>query len=476
MEGLQAEFAEIYGVFCGARASVTAICPGGTPSFVYRRLAEMAGGECLLEDDIAQSGVSPRETAAYLAELGEEYAAVALGLGDAYYQIADGISFHHGTVSNENIRGIYGEKLRLSASQIDRLAECRMRYFLQHGLRVRERKPVAVDPAEYGTYVHDILEETAREVMEKGGFKKLSVHETLEIARGHSARYVSKHFSELESQRISYLLSRNSQELDMVVEELWEELHNCAFVPADFEVHFGADGKMPPVAIFSRSLEAELEGYVDRVDIWKKDGRNYFRVVDYKTGKKDFDYCDVFNGVGLQMLLYLFALARGGVELLGENTYPAGVLYFPARAPVMATDGALSAEEAKKLRVDEWKRKGLILDDLDILNAMQPKEGLQKLDCRVNKEGKLTGAVASREQFRQLEKYITQLLSQMVDTISSGNVEANPYTRGNNHNACSFCPYHQICRPEQVEGRRDYSTMSSADFWERIERSVRTDA
>ena len=28
-------------------------------------------------------------------------------------------------------------------------------------------------------------------------------------------------------------------------------------------------------------------------------------MMDYKTGRKDFDYCDVFNGVGLQLLLYL---------------------------------------------------------------------------------------------------------------------------------------------------------------------------
>ena len=76
-----------------------------------------------------------------------------------------------------------------------------------------------------------------------------------------------------------------------------------------------------------------------------------------------------------------------------------------------------------------WKRKGLILDDRDIFNAMQPEGAVMKMDCKVNKDGDLTGAVASREQFRLLEKYITKLLSQMVDMIASGEVEANPYTR-----------------------------------------------
>ena len=45
MEGVQAEFAEIYGCFCGAMASVSVFCSGDQPSFVYRRLCELAGGE-----------------------------------------------------------------------------------------------------------------------------------------------------------------------------------------------------------------------------------------------------------------------------------------------------------------------------------------------------------------------------------------------------------------------------------------------
>ena len=33
----------------------------------------------------------------------------------------------------------------------------------------------------------------------------------------------------------------------------------------------------------------------------------YFRVIDYKTGHKEFDYTDLLCGQGLQMLLNTFA-------------------------------------------------------------------------------------------------------------------------------------------------------------------------
>lgn len=472
MEGLQAELAEIYGVFCGARESVTVSAPTGMPSFVYRRLATLAGGEVTPEANLALIGGDKLETAACLVGLGEGTFADELGLTDEYTKMANNAAFTHGAVSKENIICLYGPVLNLSASQVDKCAECRFRYFLQYGLRARERKLATVDPAEYGTYVHAVLEETAREVMEKGGFRVCSMEETLTIAHKHSEEYIKTHFAEIGSQRVTYLLERNVQELEMVVKELWSELHSIAFAPFDFELYFGDDGKMPPIAISGSDMEARLRGFVDRVDVWREEGRNYFRVVDYKTGKKDFDYCDVFNGIGLQMLLYLFALARGGTDVLGEGAYPAGVQYFPARAPVVASDGALSDEDAENLRIREWKRKGLLLLDEAILLAMQPDGSPKRLDFSVKKDGSITGGVATRENFADLEKYVMLILGQMVDDIASGNIAANPYTRGSSHNACAYCPYGQICHSEQVEGRRDYAAMKAEEFWDRIRKKV----
>ena len=472
MEGLQAELAEIYGVFCGARETVTVSAPAGLPSFVYRRIAALVGDEVAMDANLALIGGDKLETAAYLVGLNENDTAEELGLSAEFADIARCAEFSHGTVCRENILGLYGTVLNLSASQVDKCAECRFRYFMQYGLRARERKPATIDPAEYGTYVHAVLEETAREVMEKGGFRVCTLDDTLAIARKHSDAYIASHFAGIDSRRVSYLLERNIQELEMVVQELWSELNCSAFVPFDFELYFGDDGKMPPIAISGTDMEARLRGFVDRVDVWREEGRNYFRVVDYKTGSKDFDYCDVFNGIGLQMLLYLFALARGGGDVLGEGAYPAGVQYFPARAPVVASDGALNDEEAEKLRIREWKRKGLLLLDDAVLLAMQPDGSPKRLDFSVKKDGTITGSIATREDLWDLEKYMMLLLSRMVDDIASGNITANPYTRGNSHNACAYCPYGQICHSDQVEGRRNYAAMKAEEFWDRIRKKV----
>lgn len=342
-----------------------------------------------------------------------------------------------------------------------------MSYFLKYGMRAKEQKEATVDPAEFGTYVHAVLEKTARDVMEKGGFHEVSLEETMDIALAHAQAYEQERFRQIESQRVAYLFHRNRRELEMVVQELWQELKASAFHPVDFETAFGGNGKMDAIAVEAKRMNALLRGFVDRVDIWREKGRSYFRVVDYKTGKKDFDYCDVFNGVGLQMLLYLFALERAGEQILGDNAVAAGVQYFPARVPLVSADGLLTDEQAEAARSREWKRKGLLLNDEAVLSAMDP-EDTGRLCCIRKKDGSLSGDLADRQQLKQLERYVFRILGQMVDDIASGNVTPNPYTRGSVHDACAYCPYGAVCVRDSVEGRRNYKAMSAQRFWEEI--------
>ena len=469
MEGIQAEFAEVYGVFCGASESVTVSCSGAQPSYVYRRLAQLAGGERPVDITVVPTADAV-DAAGMLARWDAAEEAKALGLDDVFHRLDHKRSYQLGKVTREHISELYGQRLTLSASQVDRQAECRLSYFLKYGLRARERKEAVVDPAEYGTYVHSVLENTAADVMARGGFHAVTLEETLSFAKAHSDCYAAEHFGQLTSQRAEYLFRRNMQELDLVVQELWEELSSAGYAPADFELHFGEGGKMPAIPISGQQMEAVLQGFVDRVDSFEVDGVKYFRVVDYKTGKKEFDYCDVFNGVGLQMLLYLFALEQAGQDLLGDKRIAAGVQYFPARVPYVNLDGAEESE--LKDRRSNWKRRGLLLADELSLMAMDPDDSMPRLSCKRKKDGTLVGDVADRDQLRQLRQYVFAVLGRMVDEIASGNIDPNPYTRGSSHDACAFCPYGAICHKQNVPGRRNYKTMTSQRFWEEIGKEV----
>lgn len=472
MDGLKAEFAEIYGAFCGASESVTVSCPGGQPSFVYRRLLEMVDSELVIDEFLGSALTDRLEAGAYLARYDAEEAAAEIGISVQYCKVKECAQHCLGDISEERVLSLYNGKLNLSASQVDKLADCRFHYFLRYGIRAQEMKPATVDPAEFGTYVHAVLENTAREICQLGGFHKITQEQTLEIARKYSHEYAAERFAQLDAKRINYLFNRNVQELEIIVQELWDELSNCKFEPVGFEVSFGDGAQMPAVDCSGTRLQAQLVGFVDRVDRWSDGENRYFRVVDYKTGRKDFDYCDVFNGLGLQMLLYMFALEQHGAELLGADPIPAGVQYFPARVPYMSTDGQLTDEETAALREKNWKRRGLLLADETVLDAMGTEDTAFRMPYKRKKDGSISGDIAKPKQFEQLKAYVFSLLKKLVDDVASGNIAPNPYTRGTSHNACSFCPYGTVCHNTTVENRRNYKAMSADTFWEHVQQEV----
>ena len=110
-----------------------------------------------------------------------------------------------------------------------------------------------------------------------------------------------------------------------------EELQSSDFQPIAFELGFGRNETLPPVQLKVNGVQVSISGFVDRVDGWEHNGRLYVRVMDYKTGHKSFDLTDVWHGLNLQMLLYLFTLEEKGMPGVDRPVVPAGVLYLPAR-------------------------------------------------------------------------------------------------------------------------------------------------
>lgn len=472
IDGLQISFSEIFATFCGAKRSIHVSCPGGQASYIFKRLTNMSGGLSPIPPLYGGARVNPDEAGAYFACWHAQQDAAKLGLQEAYNRASTGREQAFGKLSRELVEKLYGKTLHWSASQIDKLAKCRLMYFLEYGLRVRERKVAEIDPLEYGNFVHAVLEDVVRDVIDLGGFRNVSFEVVADLAKTAAQAYASEHFSQLDSKRISYLFQRNSVQISYILQEIYEEFTTGQFEPIQVELGFGYDGPMPAVHISGKTMDAELGGRVDRVDAWKQGEKTYFRVVDYKTGGKKFDYCEVLNGIGLQMLLYLFALEDEGEEILGAGRAPAGVQYFAAKAPIVTAKEDISEQEAQDARISTWKRNGLVLNDKDVLSAMEPETPFRRLPCKENKNGDIVGDVADKKQLQKLKKYISMFLSALLDDLSEGNVEPNPYMRGRYSGACVYCPYTSICAQREITGERNYEAVKAEKFWDDIDREV----
>ena len=122
------------------------------------------------------------------------------------------------------------------------------------------------------------------------------------------------------------------------------------------------DGDLPPVRCAEGEDAVYLSGTADRVDGYIKGGRLYVRVMDYKSGYKSFSLSDVWNGLNLQLIIYLFAIEREGLERYRhklaadlDGIEAAGVLYIPARDEVMDLD----ADEPDEDKLRALKGQGV---------------------------------------------------------------------------------------------------------------------
>ena len=101
MEGIQAEFVDIDGVFAGAMEQIYVSYSGEQPSFVYRRLCDMAGREEKLPEDQGFAGADAREAGIWLARWQAEDLAQRLGLLDGYRQAWSKRNYSLGTVTQK---------------------------------------------------------------------------------------------------------------------------------------------------------------------------------------------------------------------------------------------------------------------------------------------------------------------------------------------------------------------------------------
>ncbi len=200
-----------------------------------------------------------------------------------------------------------------------------------------------------------------------------------------------------------------------------------------------------------------------------KDGKRYLRVVDYKTGRKSFDFSDVADGRGLQMLLYLFALRREGQSLFGpEELVPAGVLYVPARSPIVNGERAMTDEDIADARQRELRRKGLVLNSQEVLAAMEHTGGSYRyLPIPSAGRGK-EDFLVSLDQLDQLDDYLNRVLEGAAEQLSLGNIDADPYWHDDEKNACRYCDYAAACHFEECCGDkvRRRRALSAGEFWE----------
>lgn len=389
-----------------------------------------------------------------------------------------------GRLSPAAVRTLYGNQVQMSASRMDRMKSCHFGYFMEYGLRAKERKAAGFQAPEIGTFIHYLLENVLRAVRDRGGFDSVTQPELDALVQRYIREYADTRidrYSE-KSARFRYLFERLQRTACAIVNNVADEMRRSDFKLMEFELSFGGrEADLPAVSVEREDISLRLVGKVDRVDGWVKDGKLYLRVVDYKTGRKSFSLSDVQYGLGIQMLLYLFALEREGEKHFGMPVVPSGVLYLPARDVIVSEKRDASPAKIESDIQKELRRSGLVLEDAQVLRAME-HDALEKpvyLPITLKKDGTITDGVATAHELGRLGRYTEHLLEQIAGELARGNVDADPAYRTPQDGACRWCAYASACyfRPGNgTDRRRILKKASPAEVWQNIDEQLGKEA
>ena len=132
------------------------------------------------------------------------------------------------------------------------------------------------------------------------------------------------------------------------MENVADELSQSDFVPLEFELGFGGrDGRLPAITIREGRVPSLSPA---RSTAWTAGSGTESSISAWWTirrAKKSFDLTDLRYGLGVQMLLYLFALEGEGERYFGHPVVPAGVLYTPARDVILRTERGATEEKIR---------------------------------------------------------------------------------------------------------------------------------
>lgn len=327
---------------------------------------------------------------------------------------------------------LYKEIEKSSISRIETYAKCAFAHFAGYGLELEERLVYEINPADLGTIFHRAIEDiSSRLKSQNRDFSAVTDEErhslVWDAVMDATVDYNASFF--LASGKNAYLKQRIINILDRTVWALGKQIKAGKFLPVKFENRF-----------FEQFMNTAVVGTIDRVDLYEEDNKIYVKIIDYKSGANNLNLDEIYNGLKLQLMVYLQSVInKTRKDNPDKEIIPGGALYNRIDNPIVGKEDGEDYESSilKALRptgmvsiesahlMDDWESGNSLM-----IPAKKKKDGAYQLD-----EHLLTG-----EQLECLSDYAVKKMSEMEQEIGRGKVAANPYEE-----SCVYCPYKGVC-------------------------------
>lgn len=374
-------------------------------------------------------------------------------------------------IKPEFIKKLYGETLHTTISRLERYRSCPFSFYLEYGLKLKEKKSLKLQAVDTGSFMHEVIDEFFEEI----AYKKISIKE---LEKEEIEKIVKQIIEEKLNLKANYifksipkfmvLTNRLCRLVTLSIVYIVQGLQTTDFEVVGNEIEFKNGKEYKPIEITTEDgRKVEITGKIDRIDLAKDETGKYIRIIDYKSSAKDINLNEVLAGLQLQLITYLDAVC---VE---KDVIPAGVLYFGLTEPkldkVRNSKNITDEEVEQKIR-EHFRMNGLVLAEMNVINMMDNnlKDGEKSttIPVKLKKDGSMdkTSKVVSRKEFEILQKYVKKTLGDISKEILDGNIDIKPYYNvKNKRKPCEYCAYGSICNFKKGFYGNDYNYIDNLE-------------
>ncbi len=385
----------------------------------------------------------------------------------------DGITYTNipEQIKPEFVKKLYGETLHTTISRLERYRSCPFSFYLEYGLKLKEKKSLKLDPIDTGSFMHEVIDTFFENVankkisiqeIENADIEKI-VKQIVEEKLNLTSNYIFKSIP-----KFIILTNRLCRLVTLSIIYIVQGLKNTDFEVVGNEIEFKNGKEYRPIEIVTKDgKKVEITGKIDRIDLAKDETGKYIRIIDYKSSAKDINLNEVLAGLQLQLITYLDAVCQD------KDLIPAGILYFGLVEPKIdkgkrAKD--ITEEEIEQKLREHFRMNGLVLAEMNIINMMDNKlkdgEKSDVIPVKIKKDGTMdkTSKVVSRKEFEILQKYVKNTLAQISKEILDGNIDIKPYYNvKTKRKPCEYCKYNSICNFKKGFYGNDYNYIDNME-------------
>lgn len=354
-------------------------------------------------------------------------------------------------IDKEIIEKLYGDTLNASVSKLEKFAQCPFSYYLQYGLKIKEKEELKIQSFDTGSFMHETIDEFFKKVKQENLNLPELVTEDEEIQRlvnkiVEEKLEMGKKYNFVASPKYKVLVKRLKRIVSKALKYIIEGIVYSEFNIEGTEIEFGKKGKYNPILIeLDNGKKVEIVGKIDRIDTSSNSEQGkYLRIIDYKSSAKNIDLNEVYAGLQIQLLTYMDAVCKE------EDLLPAGVLYFSLLEQMIKSDKKISEEKIEEELRKNFKMKGLILADIKVIKMHDKylETGTSKLiPATLTKSGEISEGKTNgvnKDEFKILQDYIYKTIKEISKEILKGNIDIKPYNK-NGKKPCDYCSYKTIC-------------------------------